>query len=33
MKFEEIRLRTLFVILVGIVCYGIALFMEFNPWI
>ncbi len=33
MKFEEIRLRTLFVILVGIVCYGIALFMEFDPWI
>ena len=33
MKFEEIRLRTLFVVLVGIVCYGIALFMDFDPWI
>ncbi len=33
MKFEEIRSRTLFVVLVGIVCYGIALLMNFNPWI
>jgi len=33
MKFEEIRLRILFVMLVGIVCYGVAFNMEFNPWI
>jgi len=33
MKFEEIRLRVLFVILVGVVCYGVAFNMEFNPWI
>jgi len=33
MKFEEIRLRILFVILVGVVCYGIAFNMGINPWI
>jgi len=33
MRFEEIRLRVLFVILVGVVCYGIAFNMGVNPWI
>lgn len=33
MRFEEIRLRVLFVILVGVVCYGIAFNMGINPWI
>lgn len=33
MKFEEIRGRALLIILVGVVCYGVALNMEFNPWI
>lgn len=33
MRFEEIRVRVLFVILVGVVCYGVASNMETNPWI
>ena len=33
MKIEQIRIRILFVILVGTVCYGIALNLGSNPWI
>lgn len=33
MRFEEIRVRVLFVILVGVVCYGVASNIEANPWI
>lgn len=33
MNFEQIRLRVLFVILVGAVCYGIALNVGVDPWI
>ncbi len=33
MNFEQIRLRILFVILVGAVCYGVALNLGTDPWI
>jgi len=33
MKIEQIRIRILSVILVGAVCYGIALDLGYNPWI
>lgn len=33
MKFEEIRGRALLIVLVGVVCYGVALNVGFNPWI
>ncbi|TET61432.1 TRAM domain-containing protein [Candidatus Aerophobetes bacterium] len=33
MKIEELRLRILFIILVGVVCYGVSLNLHFGPWI
>ncbi|MFQ5834557.1 MAG: PIN/TRAM domain-containing protein [bacterium] len=32
MKMEQLRLRVLFVILVGVVCYGVAYDLGFDPW-
>ena len=33
MKIEELRLRILFIILVGVICYGVSLNLGFSPWI
>ena len=32
MKMEQLRLRVLFVILVGVICYGVAYNLGFDPW-
>ncbi len=32
MKMEQLRLRILFVILVGVICYGVAYNLSFDPW-
>ena len=32
MKMEQLRLRVLFVILVGVICYGVAYNLDFDPW-
>jgi uncharacterized protein YacL len=32
MKMEELRLRVLLVILVGVICYGVAYNLGFDPW-
>jgi len=32
MKMEQVRLRVLFVILVGVICYGVADNLGFDPW-
>ncbi len=33
MKIEQLRLRILFIILVGVICYGVSLNLGFSPWI
>jgi len=33
MKIEQLRLRILFIILVGVICYGASLNLGFSPWI
>ncbi len=33
MKIEQFRLRILFIILVGVICYGASLNLGFSPWI
>ncbi|TET48725.1 PIN domain nuclease [Candidatus Aerophobetes bacterium] len=32
MKIEQLRLRILFIILVGVICYGVSLNLGFSPW-